>query len=134
MADITSLRMALEASRRFDVTVGAAVFHLTLPSEYDIRRAAEDNRDPNGLIKEAQMFRSLMQTAVTGWDGVRTTDIAPGVEPEPIAFSDVARTLLLDQNMEIADALGAAMGAKMRERREQRQADEKNLSRAPNGT
>ena len=134
MADITSLRMALEASRRFDVTVGAAVFHLTLPSEYACRCAAEDSRDGMGLIKDAQMFRSLLQTALTGWDGVRATDIAPGVEPEPIAFSDVARTLLLDHNMEIADALGNAMAVKLGERRKQRQADEKNSSRAPNGT
>lgn len=134
MADLTTLRMALEASRRFDVTVGAAVFHLAMPSEYDIRRAAEDNRDANGLIKDAQMMRVLMQTAVVGWEGVRTTDIAPGVDPEPIAFSDTARTLLLDQNMEVADAIALAMGAEMGKRRAQRQADEKNSSRAPNGT
>ncbi len=131
--DFNALKAQLDAARRFETAIGPATYRLKLPTEHAWACMLEHHRDAAGRLLENRAFREVLNTALEGWDGVRTIDVHPDAADEPLPFSAEAREALLDVNVDVADQLTIAMGLKLRERREKREAARKNSSRASSG-
>lgn len=124
--DFNSLKQQIEASRRIDVAVNGSTFHLRMPTEHAWRVAIEGNRDSAGRVLEALAFRELLNAAVVGWDGVKTTDLLGDAPEEALHFSKEACAELLDTRQDIVNEIVIAIAAKIRERREKRETERKN--------
>ncbi len=131
--DLTTFKQQIEAARQVEFEVGQGKFRIRLPSDHVWRVALESNRDGQGRVIEAQAFRTILNTALVGWEGVTTRDLKPDAEAAPLPFSPEARELLLDNRQDIADALTIQIGVKLGERRQAREAAQKNSSPASNG-
>lgn len=124
--DFNLFKTQLESARQVEVVIDERKFRIRLPADHVWRVALESNRDTEGRVIEAQAFRVILNTALIGWEGVTTRDLMPDAACEPLPFSPEARALLLDNRQDIADVLTVHIGAKLRERREAREAAQKN--------
>lgn len=123
---ISEFTARLEAARQAGITIGAATYNLRLPTDYEWRTAIEANRDSEGRLLPTQAFRSILNAALIGWEGVSSADLMPDATPEPLPFSAAAKTALLDLRLDIVDELTVVLGLKLKERREAREAARKN--------
>lgn len=124
--EFASLKAQIDAARQMEVPVDGATFRLKMPSDHAWRVVVEGNRDPAGRLLQALAFRELLNVALVGWEGVKTTHLLDGVPEEPLPFSEAARIELLDAREDIVDELVIAMAAKLKQRREQRETARKN--------
>lgn len=124
--EFTAFKAQIEAAHQTEVAIGVAKFRLRIPSEHAWRLALEANRDQDGRLLEAKAYRRLLDLAVVGWDGVKTTDILAEASEETLAFSPAARDALLDVRQDIADRLMIEMAQKRRDRLDRAEAARKN--------
>jgi len=124
--DFVTFKAQIEAAHQAEAQAAGATFKLRLPSEHTWRVMIEGHRDSEGRVLEALAFRSVLNSAVIGWEGVKTTHILPEAPDEALPFTPAARSELLDARQDIADEITIALALKMRERREKREAARKN--------
>lgn len=124
--DLADFRARLEAARAFEAEVEGAKFRLRLPTEHAFRTTLEAHRDSAGRLLEAEAFRAVLDTALVGWDGVKTTHIDAEAAEAPLPFSADTRALLLDHRQDIADQLSTACWVRRVDRRAKREEALKN--------
>jgi hypothetical protein len=124
--DAVAFKVALEAARSFEAEAGGAKFRLRMPTEHAWRLAFEGHRDTNGNLLQAKAMREVLDTAITGWDGVTQGHLLPEGGDAALPFSPDARTLLLDGRQDIADALAEELANRLTARRKDREAAAKN--------
>jgi len=124
--DFAAFKAQLEATRSFEAEVAGARFRLRLPSQHAWRRELEQHRDEHGRLLEARAFRAVLDAALVGWAGVTAALIDPAAASDAVPFSADARTLLLDCRQDIADALIVALGNRLADARQAREAAAKN--------
>jgi len=124
--DFSSFKAQLDAARSFEVEVDGARFKLMLPTDYACRVAVEAHRNAAGEVVGAKSSREILDAAVVGWDGVKTSHFSPEMDGEAMPFSIPARTVLLDVRVDIADRLTIAIAERLDQRRARMEAARKN--------
>jgi len=124
--DFSSLKALLDAARSFEVEVDGARFKLMLPTDYACRVAIENHRNAAGDVVGSKSAREILDAAVVGWDGVKTSHFSPEMDGEAMPFSVPARTVLLDVRVDIADQLTNEIAERIEQRRARMEAARKN--------
>lgn len=125
--DIAAFSRQLDESRRFDcVSQTGATFRLQLPTKFAWRVAVDRHRDGDGRAIDALVHRALLEIALVGWSGVKQSLIDDAGGDEAVPFSPEARALLLEHNTEVMDELAIALGGRLIEQRNKREAAAKN--------
>lgn len=125
--DIAAFSRQLDESRRFEhPSSTGATFKLQLPTKFAWRVAVDRHRNGEGRAIDALVHRELLEIALVGWNGVKRHMIDEAGGDELVPFSAAARALLLDHNTEVMDELAIALGGRLIEQRQQREAAAKN--------
>lgn len=120
---IANLREQDLRAREFTHELGARIFTLRVPTEYDFRRLAVAHSD-----NEAEFAHALLQTGVVGWAGVTEADLLPleGAPDKSVAFDRIALACLLDNALDLADELARELVRRYSERQARIRATRKN--------
>ena len=132
--DVKELKERIEAARRVEATVNGATFTMVMPTDHQWRVCVQESRGEDGRVIDALAYRRLLERALTGWSGVKCSDMMPGESEEALPFSPAARELLLDHRLDIVDELTIAFGAWLRDHRAKQEESEKNSSGASSGS
>lgn len=124
--DIVTLQAQIQAARKTELEADGVTFNVELPTEHAWRLSFEGHRDAEGRFMSAQAANAMLQGAIKGWDGLTARHLLLEAPADPLEFSAAARCELLQERQDIADELLAKLGAKLRERREARDAAAKN--------
>lgn len=127
------IEAALEASRRFELEAAGATFSVRLPSEYAWNVALQSHNGADGKPVQAECLREIVESAITGWEGVTLRFLIPDAPDEPLPFDGNVRRLL-EHNQDIVNSLAVQLSARLNERRQAREDARKNSERASTGT
>jgi hypothetical protein len=133
---IADLKERLEKSRRFTVELDGRTFHLLLPDpfvERRVLRSADLSLSEFGYYE--QTTRDIVEVALVGWEGVTYADLLRGEDDQlELEFSPAIAKLLLNERLDILDALKARLAEERARRRESVEGDAKNSARASTGS
>lgn len=124
--EFSTLQAQIRASRQVSKEFDGATFTIELPSDYAQRVTLEANRNDAGQMQFTQATRAVLLRAVVGWAGVTERHLLPEAPTESLPFSTAALAELIEERVDIADALMTEVGAKLAERRARREAARKN--------
>lgn len=120
------MKQQIAAGRQFEVTVEHMTFVLALPHDQDWAVSTSGAEEDATNVRVAKFQRSMVDKALKGWRGVKACDIWLEAGESEVAYSDDARTLLLDHRLDISAELFIAALAKRKERIDARDAARKN--------
>lgn len=116
MDAIERLEAAALKAREFEHTIGERTYTVRMPTRTEVRECLHEH----GLLKGGGsptaplLFDTyLLRRAVVGWMGVRESDAVPGGDRAPLPWSERAVALVLEARTADADALSAALNARI---------------------
>lgn len=123
------IRARAIAARTFTHSIGPCKFKLVTPTRHDLRRIASQH-GLSSLEGDAMampmLYRYVLESALVGWGGVLNGHAVPGEEQTPLPWSAEAVGVVLDNNPDWEDELGAVVVARANVRGQQLEDAEKN--------
>lgn len=114
------------AARTYTAEEGATTFTFVLPQPFEVRRAFILARQPDGSHDNEGAILKIVADAMTGWSGVKASDIAEGAGDEPVDFSSAAVRAYLGDRVALLDRLSNDLLSRLKARADQGEADAKN--------
>lgn len=117
--DWAAIQAQQRAAREIEAPAGGHSFTLRVPTRHEVNVAVARLLVANGDGSVALLQRKLLELAIVGWNGPRMRDLLPASDDAtPLPCEPAAVPLLLDEQPELEDELGAALNRAFAARRE----------------